>query len=287
MNFRLQVKNRKNAVGLLSVLLLVLVIAGCGSTEVVTGLSAEERFQRAKLLFDDGDYLEAIQEFNIITLQHLGSAVAGEAQFYIAEARFRRKEYLLASYEYQTLRRNMPASPRVPEAMYKLGLCYYHLAPKSRLDQQYTKRAIDELQAFVEYYPNSEFVGDAAEKIKELTGRLAKKDFETAELYAKMDYYKAAIFYYDAVIEKYHDTEYAPLAYLAKTELLISRKKYAEAKAEVTKFIDKYPNSVLRARADRLNQQIDEALKSEPSAQGNQSGNTSTRPSEANLMRSK
>lgn len=287
MHIRLQAKNSKGPAALLAVLVLVLMVAGCGSTEVATGLSAEDRFQRAKALFDDGDYLEAIQEFNIITLQHPGSAVAGEAQFYIAEARFQRREYLLASYEYQTLRRNMPASPRVPEAMYKLGLCYYNLAPKSRLDQQYTKRAIDELQAFVEYYPNSDFVPDAAEKIKELTGRLAKKDYDTAELYAKMGYYKAAIFYYDAVIEKYHDTEYAPLAYLAKTELLISRKKYAEAKTEVTKFIDKYPNSVLRSRADRLSQQIDEALKSEPSARGNESGSNSTRPGEANLMRLK
>jgi outer membrane protein assembly factor BamD (BamD/ComL family) len=130
-------------------------------------------------------------------------------------------------------------------------------------------------------------VADATEKIKELNNRLAKKDFDTAELYAKMDYYKAAIFYYDAVIEKYHDTEYAPLAYLAKTELLISRKKYAEAKTEISKFIDKYPNSVLRARADALSRQIDEGLKSEPSARGNQSGSNSTVPGEANLIRSK
>lgn len=282
-----QIDTKKHRLALFVVPVLWFFAAGCGSTEVATGLSVEERFQRAKVLFENGDYLEAIQEFNIITLQHPGSAVAGEAQFYIAEARFKRKEYLLASYEYQTLRRNMPASPRVPEAMYKLGLCYYHLSPKSRLDQQYTKRAIDELQAFVEYYPNSEFVADAAEKIKELNNRLAKKDFDTAELYAKMDYYKAALFYYDAVIEKYHDTEYAPLAYLAKTELLISRKKYAEAKSEITKFIDKYPNSVLRARADALSRQIDEGLKSEPAARGNPSGSNKTLPGEANLIQSK
>jgi len=271
---------------LLGISVLAGVFLGCGSTTVTTGLTAEERFQRAKALFDQEDYMEAIQEFNVITLQHPGSAVAGEAQYYIAEARFRRKEYLLASYEYQTLRRSMPSSPRVPEAMYKQALCYYYLSPKSRLDQQYTKRAIDEFQAFVEYYPNSEFVPDATQKIAELTNRLAKKDYETAELYNKMDYFKAAIFYYDQVIEKYHDTEYAPLAYLSKTELLMSRKKYAEAKATITKFIEKYPNSVLRGRAEKLNQQIDEAWKSEPAARGNASG-SGTLSNEANLLRSK
>ncbi|MER3523072.1 MAG: outer membrane protein assembly factor BamD [Ignavibacteria bacterium] len=272
---------------LIAFVIALAVVVGCSSKDVVTGLSADERFQRAKALFDDGDYLEAIQEFNIITVQHSGSSLAAEAQYYIAEARFQRKEYLLASYEYQTLRRNMPTSPKAAEAMYKIGLCYYYLSPKSCLDQQYTKRAIDELQAFVEYYPKSEYVADATEKIRELTTRLAKRDFETAELYAKMDSYKSAIFYYDLVIEKYHDTEYAPMAYLAKTELLISRRKYREAKAEITRFIEKYPSSVLRGRADKLNAQIDEALKREPAARGNASGSTSSGSRGALLLQSR
>ena len=262
-----------------------LAIAGCGSSEVATNLPPEERFAKAKLLFDDGDYLEAINEFTVITLQYQGSSVAADAQFYMAECRVKRGEYLLASYEYQTLQRNMAARPRVPEAQYKLGLCFYNLSPKSRLDQQYTRRAIDELQAFFEYYPTEEHVADASEKISELTSRLAKKEFESAELYATLEYYKAAVAYYDNVIEKYHDTEYAPLSYLGKTELLMGRKKYREAKAEITKFIDKYPNSVLRARADKLNAQIDAELKGMPAAKDNASGNTKDASSNANLLR--
>lgn len=269
------------------VLLAAVNLTSCSTKEVAAGLSAEERFQRAKSLFDEEEYLEAIQEFNVITLQHPGSAVAAEAQYHLAEARFRRKEYLLAAYEFQTLRRNMPASARVPEAMYKVGLCYYYLAPKSRLDQEHTKRAIDELQAFVEYYPNSQYVADATEKIRELTSRLAKKDFDTAELYAKMDYTRSAIYYYNIVIEKYHDTEYAPLAYIAKTELLMAKGKYREAKAQITRFIEKYPNSVLRARADMLNARIEEALKSEPAAKGSESGNRYDAGAEFQLLRTR
>lgn len=266
---------------------IALILGGCSSKETTSSLSAEERFQHAKALFDNGDYLEAASEFTVITLQYQGSTVAGDAQFYLAECRFKRGEYLLASYEYQTLRRNMAASPRVPEAMYKLGLSYYSLSPKSRLDQQYTKRAIEELQAFVEYYPNSEFVPDASAKIQELTNRLAKKDYETAQLYAAMEYTKGALFYYDNVIEKYHDTEYAPLSYLEKTELLMSRKRFRDAKTEITKFIEKYPNSVLRARANTLNEQIDAELKQAPSASGKDSGTNINPSSEANLVRAK
>ncbi len=263
------------------------ILPGCSSKDVVTTLSAEERFQKAKELFDNGDYLDAANEFTVITLQYQGSAVAGDAQFYLAECRFKRGEFLLASFEYQTLRRNMASSPKAPEAMYKLGLSYYYLSPRSRLDQQYTKRAIDELQAFVEYYPNNEFVPEASEKIRELTLRLAKKDYDTAQLYTTMEYTKSALLYYDNVIEKYHDTEYAPLSYLAKTELLLQRKRFREAKTEITKFIEKYPNSVLRTRANTLNDQIDAELKNAPSANGRDSGNNSTTSIEAHLVQAK
>lgn len=272
------------------ILLLVgitVVFGGCSSKEVTSTLSAEERFQQAKALFDNGDYLEAANEFTIVTLQYPGSLVAGDAQFYLAECRYKRGEYLLASYEYQTLRRNMPASPRVPEAMYKLGLSYYNLSPKSRLDQQYTKKAIEELQAFIDYYPTSEFVSDASAKIQELTNRLAKKDYETARLYATMEYTKASLVYYDDVIEKYHDTDYAPLAYMEKTELLMSRKKFREAKTEITKFLAKYPNSVLRSRANTLNEQIDAELKKAQSVSGKDSGTNVNTSSEANLVRAR
>ncbi len=227
-------------------------LSGCGSSEAVKELTAEDRFKHAKGLFDDRDYLEAINEFTVITLQNQGSAVAPEAQYYLAECRFERGEYLLAAFEYQVLRRNYPASPRMGDAQYKLALCYYNLSPRPSLDQEYTRKAIDEFQTFVEYYPKNEHVADADEKIKELTIKLAKKQYDTAKLYAAMEYYMAAVKSYDEVIEKYHDTEYAPLAYQGKIDLLMSRHHYREAKEQIDQFLSKYPNSVLRGRFETL-----------------------------------
>ncbi len=242
------------------VVVCCLQFVGCSSSEQITSLSAEERFARAKSLFEEENFQEAMTEFTIVTLQYQGSSVADDAQFYLGECRFARGEFLLAVFEYQQLKRSYPASPLVPDAQFKLGMAYYELSPGSTLDQQYTNKAIDELQTFIEYYPSHQKAAGADSLIRDLTTRLAQKSFEIAEQYMKLEYYKAAIFYYEDVIEKYHDTEYAPLSYVGRVEAYIARKKYSDAQTAVEEFIAKFPNSVLRARADRLRQTILEKI---------------------------
>jgi len=244
--------------------LTAVMLSACGGSEQLTTPSVEDRFEKGKTLYDDENYFEAINEFNVITLQFQGSAFADDAQFYLGECYFQRGEYHLAGLEYGRLTQNMPASPLVPEARFKLGLSYYMLAPKSVLDQQYTLKAIDELQSFLLYYPDNEHAVNAEGKIRELTLRLAKKEYETARLYATMDYHKAAVLYYDSILEKYHDTEYAPLAYLGKTEALIFRKRYEEALTTISRFLLLFPDSVLRSTAEKLKQSIEEESGSNP-----------------------
>jgi len=237
---------------------LAVVLAGCGSGEQTTTFSVEQRFAKAKALFDNSDYLEAINEFTVITLQFQGSQFAGDAQYYLGECRYGRREYLLAAFEYGVLKRSYPASPRVPDGQYKLAMSYYRLSPGSSLDQQYTKKAIDEFQSFIEYYPSHQLAADVDAKIRELNTKLARKLYDAARQYLILERYKAAMRYFDDVIEKYHDTEYAPLAYLDKVEVLIDRRRYLEARDELSRFMTRYPNSVFRRRADQLQQRLQE-----------------------------
>jgi len=241
-----------------------LLAAGCGSGEQTTTITADQRYERALAMFEKEDYLDAINEFTIITLQFQGSQHAADAQFYLGECRYNRGEYLLAAFEYGVTKRSYPASPRVPEAQYKLAMSYYQISPKSSLDQQYTRKAIDEFQSFVEYYPSHPLAADANAKIKELDGKLAKKLYEAARQYVVLERYTAALRYFDDVIDQYHDTDWAPLAFLDKVELLIKRKKFVDAQTNLSRFLSRYPNSVLRRRADQLQEQIHQEQKYYP-----------------------
>lgn len=245
------------------------VLPACGSSDLFTNLSADDRFELGKKAFDDEDYLAAMEHFTAVTVQFPGSGVADDAQFFLGESRFARGEYLLAAYEYETLRKSMPASPLVPLAQYKIGLCYYQLSPKPPLDQKYTAKAIDELQTFIEYYPTHELVVDAEAKIRELNNRVAKKDYDTAVLYMKLEYYKAALFYFNSVLEKYHDSEYAERAHLGKIEALIARKRFEEARVETEKFLARFPNSEYRSTIEALQNDIDKNLRGRSAADEN------------------
>ena len=257
------------------ILSLVILVAltfswGCGSSNVLENLSAEDRFQIAKKKFDNESYFDAIEDFRVITLQFPGSAVADSAQFLLAECYYHRDQFILSASEYETLIRTMSTSKFVPTARYQIGMCYYALSPSSELDQKNSHKALDALQSFIEYHPTSPLVPQAEAKIMELNTKLAKKEYDSGVIYMKMENYKAAERQFDFVIEKYHDTEYAPLAVIGKIEALIVRKKYADAKKEVDRFLERYPESPLKERAASLKRQIEGSLqgRTEPKADG-------------------
>lgn len=239
---------------------IILLAAGCGRRELTLDLSAEERFQRGMQNYEAEQYVRAIDEFRIVVRQFSGSDYADDAQFYMGMSYFNRGEYILAAHEFETLVNIMSASPLVPEAQYKLALSYYNLSPRFDLDQENTRKAIDEFQTFVDFFPTHERVPEAEQKIVEMNEKLARKQYENGRLYMRMRYYRAATRYFELVIERYHDTQYAELAFIGKIEALMERNMYEEANETVQRFLRQFPNSDQRSRAQTLERRILSAL---------------------------
>lgn len=227
-------------------------------------MTVEKRFAAAKALFDDRDYLQAYEEFRIVTLQFQGNPLANDAQYFMGQCRFNREEYILAAYEYDVLIRTMPSSPYVARARYAKALCYLMMSPSYNLDQAYTKQAIDEFQSFIEYHPTDSLVTVAEKHIGELNRKLAQKEYENGVTYIHMEYYKSAVASFDHVLEKYHDTPYAEQAQLRKAEAQLLRNRVREAKTEIDKFLLKYPSSQWKSDAEQLRRTIVARLENAP-----------------------
>lgn len=238
--------------------IISLFIASCSSTKEMETIPVEERYARAKELFDDEDYLEAIEEFKIVTVQFQGSDFGDDAQFYLAECRFIRGEYILASAEYDNLIRLMPNSQYTTLARYKRAESFYQLSPKSQLDQKYTRYAVDNFQTYIEYSPADSLVKDAEEKITELTQKLAKKMIEGGKLYYRMEYFKAAISYFEKLIQDYHDTPYVADGMLWKAKCQNERKDFSGAAQTLDELIAKYPENDLAEDIAELQKKMKE-----------------------------
>ena len=184
------------------------------------------------------------------------------AQYYLADSRYQRGEYILGAYEFSKLIKTMPASEFVPKAQFMLAECYYELSPDFRLDQKYTKKAISEFQAFIDFFPTNEKVKEAEKKISELNDKLAHKEYNTASLYETMGDYRSALIYYTNVIDDYHDTQYAPTALYDKINLLVSINRDDEALQEISKFLERYPNNNRTKELEELKASLEVNLSS-------------------------
>ena len=239
----------------------VVFLSGCSSSkDAVENIDAEDRFNLGRQKFDKGDYHEAIKNFQILTIQFRGSAFADDAQYYLAESYYERHEYILANSEYETLIRRMRSSEFVPLAQYKRAMCHYKLSPRPSLDQTNTKKAIDSFQEFIEYNPTHEFVPEAEEKIRELNNKLALKMYNTARLYVRMEFFRAGQITFEQLLERFHDSDWADHAHVGLVEVLVTRKRYLEAKDAVQRFFIRFPNSPLVVKAEKLQNEINSKL---------------------------
>ncbi len=196
----------------IAIVLIVLsttLLAACGGSGRVSYTTPQEAFGKGRALFENGKYTEAIPYFQGTFSFGRTHQWAADAQLYLARSYARNDEYLLAANEYDRFTRIYRADPRIPLAHYEWALTYYELSPTSELDQSSTKRAIEEFQLFIERYPSDSLTTDAQQRIGELRGKLAKKQYETAQLYERRELFEAAALSFEEVFDSYPDTPWA------------------------------------------------------------------------------
>jgi outer membrane protein assembly factor BamD len=240
-------------------LVCVAVLFACSSKSVTDIPNAEQRFHLGMAEYNDGNYLEAIQHFEVIRLQFQASAIADSAKYYAGMSHFQREEFLLGQYEFTQLIQNFPKSPLLQDAYFMYAECLYRLSPRVDLDQTYTAKAIDALQTFVEVYGKHPKAQEAEAQMKELFEKLAEKEYDTGVLYVKMQNSTAALVYFNNVIDRYYNTSYADDALAQKIRILMKRKTYAEADDLIQNFLRKYPDSSYRDEVEQQQKNLQKA----------------------------
>jgi len=208
-----ELKNKTNIImvskKLASLFLLVVLFASCG--EYQKALKSEDvavKFEMATKLYDAGKYNDAIRLIEQIAPAYRGKPQAEKLFYMFSQSYYKTKQYYLAAYQFESFVSGYPKSEKVEEAAYLGAKCFSMLSPVYSLDQVDTFKAIDKLQSFIDSYPNSTYLPEANNSLKELNQKIEKKVYENAKGYHTILDYKSAMVALDNFIADYPGTPF-------------------------------------------------------------------------------
>lgn len=231
---------------LLSIILITAVSAvlySCSSSNITEKSNVQDIYTEALHLYTTNDFIEAQKLFDVIKLQYPASQYADDAQYYLAEINFKRKEYILGAFNYSLLRRIYPQSEYSKMALFKTALCNYELSPDYDRDQEYTYKAITAFSEFQAAYPRDSLFDKASDYIKELRNKLGYKEYNIGIIYEKIDILKGALVYFNSVIDDYSDTDSFEPAYFEKIKVLYAMKKLDDLRGFINNYQKLFPKS--------------------------------------------
>lgn len=241
-------------------------------------------FEKSMTQFNNENYDDAIRNFELVIQIGRGTDYGRDAQYYLAESYFRNEQYLMAASEFERYASLFPRSERREEVDFKEAFCYYKLSPRFRLDQKYTRRAIEKFNLFESRYPNSGRIKEISKYEDELRNKLAHKLYNAADLYMRIDEYEAAAIYYGLTIDRYPESSpWAEMALVDQINAYViyadnsvqskQRERYEMAVQSYEKYLQLFPEGEHRSLAEEYVDKARVALSQlADSGQGGSSG---------------
>ena len=254
-----------------TVIALTLILNSCGEYQKV--LKSDDynyKYTKAVAYYEAEDFNRAMPLFNELSTVLKGTARMQEVSYYFAYCHYSNGDYLMAAYLFKNYTQNYPSNKHTEECTYMGAYCYYLEAPAYSLDATNTKRAIKELQVFVDRHPSSNRIEKCNILIDELRGKLSVKAFENAKQYYTTESYKSAIIALDNVLidfpsfnnrEEVHYLIVRSSYLLAKNSISTKIEERLKAALDVySQFKDNYPDSEYLKELESTYNNIQEAL---------------------------
>jgi outer membrane protein assembly factor BamD len=194
---------------IVSLLVIIVLLASCN--EYQKSLKSEDpavKFEMATKMYEAKKYNKAIRIFEQIASVYRGKPESENLYFMFSQSYFKTKQYYLAGYQFESFVSSFPKSDKVQEASFLAAKSYSMLSPVYSLDQTETTKAIEKLQTFIDTYPNSVYLAEANEIVKNLNEKLERKVFENAKGYNTISDYKSALVALDNFIADFPGTPF-------------------------------------------------------------------------------
>ena len=241
---------------LFSLLLAGLFLLGACKSDFETIRSSADPVliqKKAFEYYEKEEYDKAQSLFELIINSLRGTAEAEKVYYQYAYTHYHQEKYVLASYYFKNFVTTYGNSAYKEEAEFMSAYSHYQLSPNFRLEQSYSKKAIDGFQLFVNTYPNSEKVDLCNKLIDEMRLKLEEKEYYVGQLYYDTKQYQSATRVFENMLKDYPDTKshekirhiIVKSAYLLAENSVYEkqRERFEDVIEKGEEFIKKYPSS--------------------------------------------
>ena len=244
----------KNKVTLYFFLFLFTLFSCSDYRKIVKGDDYQLKFELSNKLYDKAEFDRCIILFEQV-YQHSPKSPEGELSYFrLANSYFKNEDYNMAGYYFNNFVDRFPYSKKSEDAMFLVALCSVNNSPKYGLDQSETMLAINNVQQFVDIFPQSVLVDSCNKIIDRLKFKLELKDFDAVKLYSKTENYKAAVTSCEIFMDKYINSRFTEevnflyvknSVFLAKNSIENKKEERIEqSKERFLNFVKKYEKSI-------------------------------------------
>lgn len=225
---------------------MALTLSACGTRVIDVAFEeapADQLWNEALVLMNDGDYRTATLKFAEIDRLHPHTEYGRKAQVMMAFASYSRGEYDMAVQNGRRFLTLYPNHDDAAYAQYIVANSYYKQIPDVTRDQQQTNRALDAYQRILEKWPDSEYATDARNKVQATRDQLAGKEMEVGRYYLERDENLAAVSRFRRVVEDYQRTRHVEEALFRLTESYYAMGLTQEAQTAAAVLGHNFPDS--------------------------------------------
>ncbi|WP_177602816.1 outer membrane protein assembly factor BamD [uncultured Phocaeicola sp.] len=232
------------------------IFSSCGEyNKVLKSTDYEYRYEAAKSYFAKGQNSKAATILEELIPIMKGTSYGEESLYMLAMTYYNQGDYITASHYFNTYYTTYPRGTYTELARFHCGKALYLDTPEPKLDQSSTYKAIQELQMFMEYFPQSDRRDIAQNMIFELQDKLVEKEYLSAKLYYDLGSYTGNATYTStgnnylaAIVTAQNILKDYPYTKLREDlSILILRAKYGMAK-----------ESVIEKKEERMRETVDE-----------------------------
>jgi outer membrane protein assembly factor BamD len=224
----------------LYILLIILVlVSSCGEYEkLLKSTDSDLKKEKAKEYYAAGQYVKSSELLGQILPRYRATEEAEELNWIHAQSYYGMKDYFMAGSYFKAFTDQFPFGKHAEEAHYLVAMCDYKISPRSELDQEYTKNALEEFNIFINRYTYSPKIEECKVMVSELQDKLVEKSHNNAKLYYDMKQYKAAVVAINNSLKQYANSKYREEMMFLKLSSLYLYAVYSMRDKQKTRYQD-------------------------------------------------